>query len=275
MELAGDLTSSGFLNALKRFIARRGICKHIYSDNGSNFVGADNELKKAFNSIFNDQTDNFLKDFLCANAIVWHKIPARYPSFGGLWESAVKSAKFHMKRILGNTKLDFEELLTVIIQIESVMNSRPITPLSSDPNDFLALSPSHFLIGDILTSIPEDDVTTVPENRLNNYRRLTQMFQHFWNRWSGEYLCNLQNRSKWMFQTSQKVPIGALVLLKEDNLPPLLWKLGRIIAVHPGKDDIVRVVTIKTSNGTFTRAAGKVCILPIDNETENLEKVYK
>lgn len=266
LELAGDLTSTGFLNVLKRFVSRRGICKVIYSDNGLNFIGADNELKRTFNLLFDSETDISIKKFLEENNIVWHKIPAKSPSFGGLWEAGVKSAKFHMKRIIGNKVLNYEELLTVVSQIEAVMNSRPITPLSNDPNDFLALTPSHFLIGDLLTNIPEDDVTKVPENRLNMYRQLTQMVQHFWHRWSKEYISNLQNRTKWMFQTPTKVAVGTLILLKEDNLPPLLWKLGRIVTIHPGKDDIVRVVTVKTTSGLFTRAVGKICILPIESD---------
>lgn len=264
LELAGDLSTQSFLNTLKRFVARRGICKIIHSDNGLNFVGSDNELKKEFSSLLKLDLDPSIQNYLQENRITWNKIPPRAPSFGGLWEAAVKSMKFHMKRILSNALLTYEELLTVLTQIEAVMNSRPITPLSSDPNDFLALCPSHFLIGDVLTAIPEHDVSNTSANRLTSYHRLLQMTQHFWQRWKNDYITNLQNRTKWMFQKAQEILPGALVMVKEDNLPPLLWKMGRISAVHPGPDGIVRVVTVNTPNGTYKRSVAKICLIPTD-----------
>lgn len=263
LELVGDLTAQGFLNALKRFIARRGLCKNIHSDNGTNFVGCNNELKKEFKDILTITSDDAIASYLSQCGITWHFIPAKSPSFGGLWECNVKSAKFHMKRILGNSSLTFEGLYTVITQIEAVMNSRPITPMSSDPNDFLALCPSHFLIGDLLTAVPERDIHDIPVNRLNLYQRLQRMAQHFWRRWSNDYITNLQNRTKWMLQNETKIPIDTLVILKEDNLPPLYWRLGRVIATHPGRDGVSRVVSVKTANGVFRRAVGKICVLPI------------
>ncbi|ENN83002.1 hypothetical protein YQE_00634, partial [Dendroctonus ponderosae] len=121
----------------------------------------------------------------------------------------------------------------------------------------------HFLIGRKLTSLPQEDLQDVPVGRLTQVQRIQQLAQHFWSRWHREYLGTLQTRSRW--KTAQKnVKPGLMVLLKEDNTPPLQWSVGRIKAVHPGRDNIVRVVTVKTSKGEFKRACSRVCPLPIE-----------
>ncbi|XP_031341031.1 uncharacterized protein LOC116169144 [Photinus pyralis] len=199
------------------------------------------------------------------NSIEWKFIPSRSPHFGGFYEAAIKSAKSIMKRIVGNAHLTFEQLTTVFVQIESVLNSRPMTPISSDPNDLLALTPGHFLIGDVLNCIPQEHVIDTPENRLNHYERLNQMFQQFWKRWTSEYTHTLQARGKWNKQRPD-IKIGAMVLLKGESTPPLLWPLGRVVELHPGSDKVTRVVTVKTGSGLVKRAVAKLCILPINEE---------
>lgn len=149
-------------------------------------------------------------------------------------------------------------------QVEAILNSRPLTPLSNDPDDLHVLTPSHFLIGDLLTSIPQRDVTEVPTNRLVLYERLQQLVQHFWRRWSSEYLTSLQSRAKCGRNKGPPIKIGSLVLLREENLPPQQWSLGRIIKVHPGKDNVIRVVSVKTKTGVFKRAVTKISVLPIE-----------
>jgi len=264
IELASDLTSHSFLNCLKRFIARRGFCGHLYCDNGTNFVGAASELRDINLSLHNIVRDDIVTRYLVDNTIEWHFIPAKAPNFGGLWEAAVKSAKTHLKRIIGNTHLTYEETYTYLVQIEAVLNSRPLCNLSNDPNDFNALTPSHFLIGDCLTALPQNDLMDVPVNRLKKYEHIQKMVQHFWSVWSKEYLSQLQERSKWRKKT-QNIQPGMMVVLREDGLPPLLWKLGRITEVHPGTDGIIRVVSVKTSSGILKRAASKICVLPIES----------
>ncbi|XP_018577393.1 uncharacterized protein LOC108915756 [Anoplophora glabripennis] len=183
---------------------------------------------------------------------------------GGLWEAAVKSMKFHAKRVISHAHLTYEELYTVFVQIEGILNSRPITPLSDDPTDLLPLTPSHFLIGDVLNSIPEIDIRNVPDNRLSHYQRTQQIVQHFWKRWSCEYLSTLQQRPKWRFHKSNDLQIGDLVLLKNENTPPMRWPLGRITQLHPGDDEVVRVVSVQTTNGVVKRAITKICKLPLE-----------
>lgn len=266
LEVAVDLSTTGFLNAFKRFIARRGCPSDMYSDNGTNFVGANNELKDLANLLKNENHRAKVADYLGNQSITWHFTPAYSPHFGGLWEAGVKSAKTHLRKVIGTSLLTFEELYTIFSQIEACLNSRPLSPMSNDPNDLTPLTPGHFLIGEPLTAIPQLDLLDVPSNRLTRYQHLAQLKQHFWSRWSREYLCQLQQRSKWSRSRKQPELKGALVILKDDNVPPMQWRMGRIIDTHAGKDDQVRVISIKTSHGVIKRAVTKVCILPLETD---------
>jgi hypothetical protein len=260
LELVCDYTSSTFLNPLKRFMSRRGKVSLLYSDNGSNFKGANRELSNLFRS------QNFTSeviDSLSNNEIKWQFIPPKSPHMNGLAEAGVKSVKAHLKRILSNTLLNYEEFYTILTMIEACLNSRPITPLSNDPTDLSALTPGHFLIGETLMSPPQHDVKDVPTTRLSRYQALEKLRQHFWTRWSKEYLHQLQ-RGKW-HKTRQPPPLGHLFLLREDNLPPQHWMMGRISEYHTDADGITRAVSVKTVRGVVKRALVKVCPLPIDD----------
>lgn len=267
IELANDLSTDEFLSALRRFISRRGLPSNIYSDNGTNFVGATSELKELNTFLANSENQNKIIDSLSRDNVSWHFIPARSPHFGGLWEAGVKSIKFHLRRIMGNAHLTFSQLYTLLTQIEAILNSRPLSPLSLDPNDMDPLTPSHFLIGRPIAFIPEPSLLDVADNRLNNYQHIQKLMQHFWRRWSVEYVCELQNRNKWKLKNQSSLHIGALVILQDDNLPPLKWKIARITDVHPGPDGVIRVVSVKTVSGNVTkRSVAKICVLPTHDE---------
>ncbi|XP_018312448.1 uncharacterized protein, partial [Mycetomoellerius zeteki] len=160
LEIVSDLTSEGFLAALRRFIARRGLPEHIYSDNGTNFVGANNQLKELYVLVNSEEHKDLVNKFASERRITWHFIPPAAPHFGGLWESTVKVFKHHFKRVIGDSLFTFEELNTFTIEIEGILNSRPITSISSDPNDLLVLSPAHYLTGKPLSTLPEYDLRT-------------------------------------------------------------------------------------------------------------------
>ncbi|XP_043286900.1 uncharacterized protein [Venturia canescens] len=235
LELVSELTTEGFLATLRRFVARRGICSTIFSDNGSNFVGASRELKEVYTFLENEK--DRVSDDLSRQRIDCQFIPPRAPHFGGLWEAAVKSAKKHLSIVTKGLIFTFEEYYTLLVEIESILNSRPLIPLSSDPNDTSALTPSHFLVGDSLLLPAEHS-----------------------------YL------EKWYLQ-GDNLKVGTLVLLKEDNVAPLRWPRGRVVEVHVGKDNIVKVATVRTSSGLFKRAVKKLCPLPLeeDGSKDNIE----
>ncbi|GFT05288.1 integrase catalytic domain-containing protein [Trichonephila clavipes] len=245
-ELVSDLTTQTFIASLKRFIARRGRPSLIFSDNGKTFIGANAELKRLYKLVINPDPE--LAGFLVDENINWKFLPPRAPNFGGLWEAGVKSFKFHFKREAGNSRFTYEEFLTIMTQIEGILNSRPLTPLSTDIDDLSVLTPAHFLIGRPITSINEPNIIHIETNRLNIYQRLTKIVQSIWKKWSNNYLSNLQQRSKWKFE-KDNARVGDLVLIKEDNLAVNKWLMGRLIEVFPGKDNRIRVVTIKTQHG--------------------------
>ncbi|XP_044578944.1 uncharacterized protein LOC123261416 [Cotesia glomerata] len=262
-QLVSDLTAEAFLASLKRLFSRRGKAVEIHSDNGTNFVGAKNELNELY-ELFNSKSHQAaIANFCNEERIEWYFIPPRSPHFGGIWEAAVKTFKHHLVRTVGDTLLTFEQLETCIIEIEAILNSRPISPMSSDPHDLLPLTPAHFLIGSPLTSFPQVDFTDTQVNRLSAWQHAQQLKQHFWKRWHKEYLHQLIKFSGTQRQ-STSLKIGDLVLISDENLPPLKWAAGRIIAVHPGKDNVVRVVTLKTKTGQYDRCVKKLCLLPID-----------
>ncbi|XP_028156854.1 uncharacterized protein LOC114350305 isoform X7 [Ostrinia furnacalis] len=256
IELVTDLTKEAYLAALNRFVARRGKPRSILSDNGTNFVGASNDLH-------NFLLESDLAYDVNQQGIEFTFSPPYTPHFNGIAEAAVRSTKHHLKRLLQLTHFTFEEMATCLTQIEAVLNSRPLTPISSDPLDFSALTPSHFLIGRPLMSVPHPQVTDTNVTRLERYQRVQHVKQHFWNRFYLEYVSLLQLKTKWTTSTGQPLAVGTLVLVKEKGQPPLLWPLGRITQVFPGSDGTTRVAELKTKRGTILRAFNNLCPLPL------------
>jgi hypothetical protein len=264
IELVGDLTTKSFIAALTRFTSRRGLSHTIMSDNGKNFVGANSELKEVAKLLETNSMKSELSTFCQTKSINWQFIPVSAPHFGGLWESGVRSLKYHLKRVAGKSFLVFLET-TLLAKIEAILNSRPITMQSDDINDPQPLTPGHFLVLRPLNAVPEADVSDVNSNRLQRWDRINQMSQSFWKKWHHDYLHSLQMRYKW--NDVVEVKVGQFVLLKDDNLPPLHWPYGRIERVHPTPDGHVRVVDIWTSKGTIpNRPVNKLCLLPVEQE---------
>ncbi|XP_071035186.1 uncharacterized protein [Parasteatoda tepidariorum] len=257
LELVSILSTEAFLTLFRRFIAGRGLPSVVFSDNATYFKGAQAFLK----SLYSIVRSNSIQDFAIENQIHWHNIPPLSPHFGGLWEANIKSTKRHLIKVCGSATLNFEELTTLLTQIQSCLNSRPLCPLSSEPQDFEAPTPGHFIIGAPLLAISERETT--PAMSLKSRWMLVQRLKdQFWSQWSNEYLHTLQTRSKWT-GTSTNVAVGDLVLLKTDWIStPLKWTSARILRTFPGSDGLVRVVEVKTSNGQFTRSIAKICPLP-------------
>lgn len=262
LELVSDLTSEAFIAAFSRFVGRRGRCANIYSDNGSNFVGAD-RLLKTERIAYVKAHQNKLKVTSATEGIAWHFIPPASPNFGGLWEAGVKSVKYHLKRVLGETSLTFEEFYTTLVRIEACLNSRPLYPLTEDPEDMDVLTPAHFLTGGSLLDIPQPDDMSKKISSLRRWELTRRLSAEFWNQWYKNYLNMLQHRPKRFSTTISQPKLNDVVLLKEDNMPPTRWKIARIVDVHPGDDGIIRVVTLKTDSSTFQRPTCKISILPI------------
>ncbi|XP_033361819.1 uncharacterized protein LOC117240071 [Bombus vosnesenskii] len=273
IELVSDLTTDAFLAALRRFISRRGHCATILTDNGTNFVGANRELQELRTLLQSDDHQDRVQNFLTDRQIQWRFNPPNSPHFGGLWEAAVKAFKRHLIRVVGTELLTFEHFNTLVIEIEAILNSRPLTPISSDPKDPPVLTPGHFLIGDTLTRLRERDFRTVPSGRLSSWQRIHQIKQHFWSRWYREYLNELTRRSKWD-KGKHNIHEGTVVILREDNVPSMQWPLGRVIKVHPGADGIIRTATVQTATSILDRGVKRLVPLPIHPDPDEAERPH-
>ncbi|GFS58785.1 integrase catalytic domain-containing protein [Trichonephila clavipes] len=249
LELVSDLSTAAFLADLRRFIARRSCPSKIISDNGSNFKGASSHLRKLVDLCLQEEVQNFLS----LKGIEWSFIPPYTPHFGGLWESAIKSAKQLLIKATNSVLLNFEECSTLLIQIEACLNSRPLTELSPDPSDFNALTPAHFLVGGHIRQFPEPSQPSRSVGHSERWNLIQRLRQYFWDRWSTEYLHRLQPRSKW-WRTKQNLQFGDMVIVEKEKTIPLNWTLGRINKQFFGPDQKVRVVvSVNTKYGQLTR----------------------
>ncbi|XP_062716565.1 uncharacterized protein LOC134291988 [Aedes albopictus] len=271
IELVGDLSTNSFLAALRRFVARRGKPKLIECDNAQNFRGAVRELSELSKQFRSQQMQNTVTRSCAEDGIEFKFIPPCSPNFGGLWEAGIKSMKTHLKATLGNTILTAEQLTTLLAQIESCMNSRPLTQLSAEPDDLDVLTPGHFLIHRPLTAIAEPSLEDVPPNRLDKWQEVQEFLRRLWKRWTSEYLSGLQPRTKWT-REKDNIVIGTLVLVKDDGLPPLKWRYGRVTHIFRGDDGNIRVVVVKTKDGEYRRAISKICVLPIDQPSPLVDR---
>ncbi|XP_070170868.1 uncharacterized protein [Polyergus mexicanus] len=199
LDVASDYSADAFLAALRRFIARRGLCRALYSDCGTNFVGANAQLRALFAA--------------------------------------------------------------------SGQEGRRIA-LSDDPEDLEALTPGHFLVGTALNAVPEPSLAMEAATRLSRWQHLQQLRDHFWSRWSREYLHSLMHRPKWC-KADEEVSEERLCLLKCETTPPNKWPLARIERVHPGEDGVVRVVNVRTATSSFKRPLTKLIFLPVSAAPED------
>ncbi|XP_055839551.1 uncharacterized protein LOC129907395 isoform X1 [Episyrphus balteatus] len=257
IEIVGDLSTIAFIACFERFIARRGRCEKMFSDNGTAFVGASKELNKAL-KVFSDKE---ALEHLHSKGTEWHFMTPAAPHQGGIYEAAVKSMKFHLRRILGQKILPYEEFSTLLTQIEAILNSRPLHPLSDDPMDVQALTPGHFLVGEpLILPLPfrlDERPDTVGAKF---WKERQQMVNHFWARWQSEYLTTLQERKKWR-KVKENLKVGQLVVLKSENFPPASWGMARICELLPGRDGLVRNVIVQTATRKLKRPVQKICIL--------------
>lgn len=258
LELVGSLSSSDFIAAFKRITNRRGAILHVYSDNGTNFVGANREIQEMFNKCMSDAT---VKLYLENSRVTWHFNPPSAPHMGGYWEAGIKRVKYHLKRALGDALLTYEEFNTLLTEVEACVNSRPLIALSTQPGEGDTLTPGHFLVGEPLRALPEPDAVDFQGTLTRRWQLISAMRQHFWRRWKTEYVVSLQKRSKW-FRATPNLEKDDIVIIHDNLTPPTSWKLGRVVECHPGEDGRVRVVRLKTKGGQLLRSVTKLTLLP-------------
>lgn len=258
LEAVTALSTAAFIATFDRFISRRGLCRDIFSDNGTEFVGANNEFKRILSEI-----EKEIGEYLKEKSIHWHFTTPVAPHAGGYYESGIKTMKHHLVRECADRSFDYEQFSTLLCKIEAIINSRPLTPISDDPTDLEVLTPAHFLVGRSLIAKPERNFIPVNTGRLDRFNQLQQLQQKLWDRWYHEYLHHLQTRPN-NFRKENEFHEGDMVLVKDSNLPPLKWLMGRIIKVLPDKNGIVRNVIIKTPTGEKHRHIRYLAFLPLE-----------
>lgn len=256
LELLTSLSSEAFLQTLRRFIARRGRPSVIYSDQGKNFCGA--------SKLFTDPAHSKIRNEALVKNITWKFNPPAAPWWGGWWERLIGCTKQILRRILGRASLEFEELYTIICDIESLMNSRPLTTISEDTEDLVPLTPSMFLQGIRETGLPDlDNLENV--NLKGRLRYLLKLKKDLRSRFRVEYLGQLKN-SKGVAKNDKKIAVGDVVLVGHDNQKRINWPLAKIIEVYPGKDGAIRVAKIKTGHGVLVRPVQRLYPLELSPE---------
>ncbi|XP_038131095.1 uncharacterized protein LOC119776626 [Cyprinodon tularosa] len=255
LEVAHSLDTESFINALQRFMARRGTPQLIRSDNGTNFIGARHELQKALNE-WNQQR---IEEHLLQRETQWKFNPPAASHMGGVWERQIRSVRSILMSLAGQQILDDEGLTTLFCIIENIVNGRTLTKVSEDPRDSQPLTPN-----DLLLLRPECPLPPGHFVKQDLYRRRWRQVQYladiFWVRWVKEYLPNLQQRQKWNHH-SRNYQIGDLVLILHESTPRCQWPLGLVTDVNIGDDGLVRSVQVKTHRGTYIRPIHKLCLL--------------
>jgi hypothetical protein len=250
------LDTASFVNALRRFIARRGQPEEIRSDNGGNFVKGAKELRKAIN----DWNQSQIHDFLLQRQVKWTFNPPTGSHHGGVWERCIRTTRKVINAIMKEQVLDDEGINTLMCEVEAIVNGRPITKLSDDPRDMEPLTPNHLLL---LRAGPTLPPATLSRQDMygRRWRQVQYLADVFWRRWIREYLPSLQVRQKWN-RHQRNFAVNDVVLVLDDKTPRSSWPLGRIMQVYTNSNDgLVRSVKLKTKTSELTRPISKIVLL--------------
>ena len=255
IETTNSLDTASFINALRRFIARRGNIRILRSDNGTNFVGAERELNEACKTIDAEKVSRFLSK-QGADFIKWKRNPPLASHMGGVWERQIRSVRAILSALLKQHGhlLDDELFRTLLIEVEAVVNGRPLTVESlSDPNGPCPLSPSQLLTMKSSAVVPPLGVFEKPYLFCRRrWRRVQHIANEFWSRWSKEYLTSLQPRSK-NITVFRNFQVGDIVLVKDDSLMRNEWPLAKVVSVHmDDKQECVRSVSLRMATHDLT-----------------------
>jgi len=266
LELVYSLDTDGLLMALARFSKRRGTPREIVSDNGSNLVAADKELRTAVESLDSAR----IASQLASQQITWRFNPPAAPHFGGAFETMVKSMKRVLQNVLYRASLTDEELHTTLVQAEALINSRPLTTVSTDAEDLTPLTPQHFLVGHSEMVLPTEESAdaddVVHPNR--RWKYIQSLLRMTWQRWLHEIVPKLNVRHKWL-KEARSVAEGDVLMVMEKGTPRSHWPLGRVTGVHPGRDGTVRVVDIKIRGKIYRRPVH--IMIPLETEPDKAD----
>ena len=247
IEVVDDLSTDSFINSLRCFIAIRGPVSTLHCDRGTNFVGAMNELQKAFGEMHHESVQQFLNSHQCQ--FVFNTPLSSH--MGGAWERMIRTIRQVLNGLASNSRgrLNTSSLRTLFYEVMAIVNSRPISYLGifdrhPQPEP---LTPNHLLTMKVHQPLPPPgkfERQDIYSRR--RWRRVQALAEQFWSRWRHEYLSTLQKRQKWN-QPQKNMKTGNIVLVIDDNAARGQWKLGRVTEVHPGQDGLVRKVSLEVA----------------------------
>ncbi|XP_062533439.1 uncharacterized protein LOC134202468 [Armigeres subalbatus] len=258
LEIVYSLSKESCVMAVRRFVSRRGAPAEIFSDNGTNFVGANNQLKQEIGELHQHLASTFTN-----TRTRWSFNPPGAPHMGGAWERMVRSVKVAIGGILeAQRRPDDEVLETVVIEAEAMINSRPLTYIPLESADQESLTPNHFILG---SSNGVKQMPVLPTDYQSSLRNGWKLAQHLsdsvWRRWIKEYLPVISRRSKW-FEEVKEVAEGDLVLIVDGKIRNQ-WIRGKVEKVVQGKDGRVRQAWVRTASGILRRPAVKLALLDV------------
>ena len=252
IEVADSLSTDSFINALRRFIAIRGPIRQLRSDQGTNFVGARNELSDCIAEMNHDIVGDFLLKNQCDYMRFNFKMNVPHAShMGGVWERQIRTVRSILNSLIdpAAAQLTDDSLRTLMCEAMVIINSKPLTTDNlNDPNSLEPLTPNHLLTLKSSVILPPPGNFVHEDMFLRKqWRRVQYIANEFWHRWKREYLTSIQVRQKWT-RTRRDLAIGDIVMVLEDNLPRCKWQLARVIDIYPDTDGHVRKVKLAMSN---------------------------
>ena len=255
IEILNGLDSDSFLMSLRRFVARRGRPYELLSDCGTNFKGGDRELRDAFATM-----NPHLREQLSKSQIQFHFNPPNAPHFGGMWEREIRSIKAALRVSVGSQTVFEEVLHTVLVEIEGILNSKPLGYVSSDIADPDPITPNLLLMGRRDASLPQAVYADTNLLGRRRWRHSQILADRFWSCFIKNYLPNLQVRNKWHKDT-QNLKKGTVVLIMDPQLPRGLWPVGKVSRLVPSQDGRIRTVEVTSKDKRLMRPVARLVIL--------------
>jgi hypothetical protein len=256
LELVADTGTEAFLNALRAFVARRGCPNTMYSDNAKGFKAASREIQKLYKSI---NWKKVKEDGMQKN-IEWFFSIERAPHQNGLCERLVRTVKTPLRVIVGSARLTHAQLALILMEIEAVVNNRPLAVTTDDPSDWVPITPMELVSGRKLEQIPDPKAPMQNTNFSHLWKKRQAVLNQFWKRWSKDYLLEQSVRKLWKIQHFDNL-LNKIVLVKDDHLSRNEWMIGRVIEILPSKDGLTRNVVVKTGTSTLRRPVQKLALL--------------
>lgn len=258
VEMLDDMTTDAFISGLRCFIAIRGTVRQIKSDQGSNFIGAKNELKEALKEVNEERLAVFLSEKQCD-----FSMNAPYTSHaGGVWERQIRTVRSILQATieLSSGRLDDASLRAFLYEAMNIINNRPLTIDNlNDPNSLEPLTPNHLLTMKSVKALPPPG-TFVREDMYarKRWRHVQYLAEQFWSRWRKEYMANIATRQRW-HAPRRNLHVGDVVMVQDDGLPRNEWRLGRVVDTTTDRDGLVRRVKINLGDRKLGKKGERLC----------------